>query len=151
TYLHLNEAGRARFLRLLAAEFDIDRARLDKAVAAYQKAGAAAEKPKAEAELRTALIAPRSTILRQFTALPDGFKFLVDMRADLLPYLTRDAGLRGLEADLKAILSSWFDIGLLDLVEITWNSPASLLEKLIAYEAVHRIASWEDLKNRVDA
>src|SRR5690606_33819614 len=48
-------------------------------------------------------------------------------------------------------LSAWFDIGLLDLVEINWNSPAALLEKLIAYEAVHSIRSWDDLKNRVDA
>ncbi|MDE3061111.1 MAG: malonyl-CoA decarboxylase family protein, partial [Pseudomonadota bacterium] len=53
--------------------------------------------------------------------------------------------------DLKAILSSWFDIGLLDLAEITWNSPAALLEKLMEYEAVHRIASWDDLKNRLDS
>ena len=90
-------------------------------------------------------------ILRQFNALPDGFKFLVDLRADLLPLIDKDAKLKGLEADLKAILTAWFDIGLLDLVEINWASPAALLEKLMAYEAVHRITSWEDLKNRVDA
>ena len=34
---------------------------------------------------------------------------------------------------------------------ITWNAPAALLEKLIAYEAVHEIRGWEDLKNRLDS
>src|SRR5690606_13508462 len=32
---------------------------------------------------------------------------------------------------------------------ITWDSPASLLEKLIQYEAVHEIRSWEELRHRV--
>ena len=59
--------------------------------------------------------------------------------------------LRKLDADLKRLLSSWFDIGLLDLKEITWQSPASLLEKLIEYEAVHEIQSWTDMKNRLDS
>jgi malonyl-CoA decarboxylase len=56
-----------------------------------------------------------------------------------------------LEADLKTLLSSWFDVGFLELRRIDWNSPASLLERLIRYEAVHRIESWEDLKNRLDS
>jgi len=61
-----------------------------------------------------------------------------------------DPGLKALERDLKELLRSLFDIGLLDLEEITWSSPAALLEKLIAYEAVHKISSWSDLKNRLD-
>jgi len=40
---------------------------------------------------------------------------------------------------------------LLDMAEISWNSPAALLEKLIQYEAVHEISSWNDLKNRLDS
>ena len=150
TYLSLNEAGHARFLKALAADFDIDHKKLKELTEAYG-AAAASELPKIESDLRQALISPRSIILRQFTALPDGFKFLVNMRADLLPLIAKDAKLKALEADLKSILSTWFDVGLLDLVEITWNSPAALLEKLIEYEAVHRIASWDDLKNRLDA
>lgn len=150
-YLHLNESGRARFLRLLATEFDVKQGAVDKAIKAYGAAESENDRLKAEIALKTALVAPRSTILRQFTALPDGFKFLVDMRADLLPLLGNDAKLKGLEHDLKSILSSWFDIGLLDLAEITWNSPAALLEKLMEYEAVHQIRSWDDLKNRLDA
>ncbi len=151
TYLSLTEAGRARFLRLLAQDFDIDRDKLAKRIEALKPTTAKADLAKYENELREILVSPRSVILRQFNTLPDGFKFLVDMRADLLPLIGKDAALRGLEYDLKQILSSWFDIGLLDLAEINWNSPASILEKLIAYEAVHKVRSWDDLKNRLDA
>jgi malonyl-CoA decarboxylase len=49
------------------------------------------------------------------------------------------------------LFTSWFDIGLLTLERIDWDSPAALLEKLIAYEAVHEIQSWTDLKNRLDS
>ncbi len=38
---------------------------------------------------------------------------------------------------------------MLQLEQISWKSSAELLEKLIAYEAVHAIQSWSDLKNRL--
>ncbi len=151
TYLSLTESGKMRFLALLAEKFDIDRIHLETAIDAYRAATKPTERTNAEAHLREALLSPRSRILRQFTDLPNGFKFLVDMRADLLDFSKKDSALKGLEYDLKSILSAWFDIGLLDMEEITWNSPAALLEKLIAYEAVHKIRSWDDLKNRLDA
>jgi malonyl-CoA decarboxylase len=151
TYLSLTDGGRAKFLQVLAEDFDIDRGRLTKIIEAIRHAKEGAEVIRLENDLREALVTPRSTILRHFNTLPDGFKFLVDMRADLLPLIGKEAALKGLEYDLKAILSSWFDIGLLDLVEITWNSPAAVLEKLIEYEAVHKVRSWEDMKNRLDA
>lgn len=150
TYLMLNDAGRARFLKMLAGDFDMDQPRIAGLAAGYATASPE-ERFRLETELRQALNSPRSTILRQFTALPDGFRFLVNMRADLLPMIGKDLKLKALEYDLKSILSAWFDIGLLDMAEITWNSPAALLEKLIEYEAVHRVASWEDLKNRLDS
>jgi len=39
----------------------------------------------------------------------------------------------------------------LRLEQITWQSSAQILEKLIAYEAVHAIQSWDDLKNRLES
>jgi len=59
--------------------------------------------------------------------------------------------LRGLADDLRDLLANWFDIGFLELQRITWDAPASLLEKLMAYEAVHEIRGWTDLKNRLEA
>src|SRR4029077_9252430 len=49
------------------------------------------------------------------------------------------------------LLGAWFDVGFLDLVRIDWRASAALLEKLVAYEAVHTIRSWRDLKNRLDS
>ncbi len=35
------------------------------------------------------------------------------------------------------------------LRHIDWNTPASILEKIIRYEAVHAIQNWDDLRNRL--
>jgi malonyl-CoA decarboxylase len=36
------------------------------------------------------------------------------------------------------------------LRRIDWSSPASILEKIIRYEAVHEIENWDDLRRRID-
>ena len=151
TYLSLDAAGRERFLRLLAEEFDVDRGKIDRCCAALVAASGRAERAAAETALRDALEPPRITLLRQFNALPEGVKFLVDRRAELMDLDGRDPALHGLQEDLKRLLANWFDIGFLELKSITWESPATLLEKLMAYEAVHAIRSWADLKNRLEA
>ena len=151
TYLALDRAGRERFLQLLAREFDIDheevRRRCEGVIGATEPTRRTAE----ERALRDALEPPRITLLRQFNALPEGVKFLVDRRAELIDLGRRDPLLSGLEEDLKRLLANWFDIGFLELKRITWESPAALLEKLMVYEAVHEIRGWTDLKNRLDA
>ena len=151
TYLQLNETGRARFLRILATEFDTDREAVDAAVARLGDAPHLEGRRAEEAALRRALQSPRIALLTQFNGLPEGVKFLVDMRAELLRLSREDAAFAPLEADLKELLAYWFDIGFLELRRVTWDSPASLLEKLAAYEAVHAIESWQDLKNRLES
>ncbi|HRZ25107.1 MAG TPA: malonyl-CoA decarboxylase, partial [Candidatus Contendobacter sp.] len=151
-YLALEPKGRKRFLQLLATEFDIDRKAVDRAVAKLQQAGDnAEERAKAERTLRQALQPPRLRLLTQLNALPEGFHFLVDLRTELLAWRKDDPALAALERDLLSLLTSWFDVGFLELRRITWDSPASLLEKLFAYEAVHPIKDWGDLKNRLSA
>lgn len=150
-YLNLSDAGKACFLKILGEYFAVDKTTLDKAIMAYQKASEAPAVSKAQQAIRDALLPPRIRILRQFNSLPNGFKFLVDMRADVLKNAKGDHHLEALEDDMRQLLTAWFDIGLLDLEQITWRSPAALLEKLIAYEAVHEIRSWDDLKNRLDS
>ena len=153
TYLALNAAGRQRFLRLLAEEFDVDQREIERRCTAVLDAADGAERAAAEQALRAALRPPRVTLLRQFNALPEGVKFLVDRRAELMD-MDADAAtpaMRGLEQDLKALLADWFDIGFLELRRIGWDAPAALLEKLMAYEAVHEIRGWTDMKNRLAA
>jgi malonyl-CoA decarboxylase len=150
-YLSLNQKGRERFLKILAREFSLDRERVLEQFEIFRNAKDEEGQLNAVHALRECLESPRLKILRHFNTLDDGFKFLVDMRADLLSLNTRDVSLKGLEKDLKYLLGSLFDIGLLDMEQITWSSPAALLEKLIQYEAVHAISSWGDLKNRLDS
>ena len=151
TYLSLDPDGRERFLQLLAGEFDVDRHEIDRCCKALVNASGADQRAATERALRAALEPPRITLLRQFNALPEGVKFLVDRRAELIDLGQRDTLFIGLEGDLKRLLANWFDIGFLELKRITWESPAALLERLMAYEAVHEIRGWTDLKNRLEA
>lgn len=148
-YLSLSRDGRRRFLLLLAEEFGTKSEQVAEAMRNWQDAGDEAARHKAEQQLRTALTAPRMALLTQFNALPQGVKFLVDMRADILSFLKDEPSLKPLDADLQGLLVSWFDIGFLEMRAISWDSSASLLEKLIEYEAVHEIRSWQDLRNRL--
>lgn len=149
-YLALNAQGRLRFLQLLATHYDIDDAAVESAIEGWRQA-AVEDKAASRIALRDTLDPPRMKLLSQFTELPEGIKFLVDMRAELLDLRKTYPKLLPLEADLKRLLSSWFDIGLLQMEQINWHSGAHLLEKLIAYEAVHAIQSWDDLKNRLES
>jgi len=150
-YLAADHAGRDAFLRALA-RLDSDSEAVAKAMAGVAAAGADDEaRAAAKARLRRVLEPPRLKLLTQFTTIPDGMKFLVDLRAELLQRSSGDAMLTALDADLRGQLAAWFDVGFLELRRIDWTSPAALLEKLVGYEAVHRIRTWRDLKNRLDS
>ncbi|MBV8523133.1 MAG: malonyl-CoA decarboxylase family protein [Acetobacteraceae bacterium] len=150
TYLAADTAGRIEFLQTLAG-FDSDPQAVADAYSMVQAARDVAERAAAKARLRRALEPPRSRLLTQFTTIPDGMKFLVDLRAFLLENKKDDPWLNALEGDLHRLLASWFDVGFLELSRIDWWSPAGLLAKLVGYEAVHEIRSWRDLKNRLDS
>ena len=141
---------RTAILNLITREFAPDRDQLEEAISAIRLAANDAELSRAEARLRIALDAPRARFFTQFNLLPDGVKFLVDLRADLLAALPKEPALEVLKVELDGLLESWFDPGFLELKRITWNSPALVLEKLMAGEAVHPIESWGDLRNRLD-
>src|SRR6185436_2688620 len=141
---------RAAILNLISHEFAPERPELAAAIAQMQAAADEHEMGRAEARLRLALDAPRATFLAQFNLLPDGVRFLVDLRADLLGLLPQEPGLEVLKVEIDGLFERWFDPGFLELKRITWQSPALVLEKLMAYEAVHPIASWNDLRNRLD-
>ena len=150
-YLQLSEVGKARFLRMLNDQFSSSREDIDQSISKYVNNADPALEEKLRFELAAALCSPRMGILKQFMSLSEGVRFLVSMRADVISLSRRGENFFALERDLKGVLSSLFDVGLLELRHITWDSPASLLEKLILYEAVHAISSWEDLRYRLDS
>jgi malonyl-CoA decarboxylase len=147
-YVALSDDGRRNFLSMLARDFWTDPQTVDDAIAALATAD---NRRAAERNLRNALVPPADRLLRLLTGLEGGVKFLVDLRADTLRVAAGHAALGDLDRELKAQLATLFDVGLLALRRITWDAPAALLEKLIAYEAVHAINSWDDLKNRLDS
>jgi malonyl-CoA decarboxylase len=72
------------------------------------------------------------------------------MRSDLLRLSNNDPQLEALDLDFRHLFASWFNRGFLVLRPINWESPAHILEKITAYEAVHAIDSWSDLRRRLE-
>ncbi|MDM0067930.1 malonyl-CoA decarboxylase [Variovorax sp. J31P207] len=136
---------------LMSERFAPDVQKLSTARDQHEAAVGTPDEGQAEIGLRRALASPRARLLQRFAIDPDGMRFLVDLRAELLPHLKGDRRLLPLEAELEHLFSTWFDMAFLDLRRISWDSPASLIEKLIQYEAVHDIKSWADVKNRLDS
>jgi len=151
TYQGLTDPSRTRFLQVLADEFGPDEQAVTRAIQDYLHTPPGPERRNVESRLRLALGSPRIRILKQFNLLPDGVKFLVDLRTDVLRFAGDAPELEVVDEELYSLLGSWFDVGNLELTRISWASPAVLLEKLIAYEAVHEIRGWGDLRNRLDS
>lgn len=150
-YMRLNPEGRHRFLTLLAQEFGTNPKEVDAAIETVRTASGPRERHAAEVALRDVLRPPRVRLLTQFNGLPEGVKFLVDLRAEMMTWAKQEPLLEEFSQDMRRMLTTWFDVGFLEMQRMTWDAPASLLEKLIAYEAVHEIQSWDDLKNRLDS
>lgn len=148
-YQSLDDAGRVRFMETIASRFGTDAHALDHAVAQLRTATDDAERARAERALRQAVTPRYAALLHVITGMPNGVQHLVDLRADLVAVQPEHPAL-GLFADeLAGHLSTLFDVGLLELRQITWDSPASVLERLMAAERVHRISSWDDVQHRL--
>jgi len=149
-YAGLDLEGRRRFLAAVAAEFGTDPVAVDRAVDRIRVARTRPDRLAAERELRRAVIPRYANWLHVVTGLPQGVGFLIELRADLLAVRGDDTALGLLDDELTGHLSTLFDVGLLELRQITWDSPASVLERLMATEAVHAISGWDDLRHRLD-
>lgn len=101
------------------------------------------------ASLAAAVEAPRQELFRRMNMAPEGTATLVKLREYLAVQLDANPALHPVDADLKHLFGSWFNRGFLELKRIDWNTPAAILEKLIAYEAVHAIDGWDDLRRRL--
>jgi malonyl-CoA decarboxylase len=141
----LDPDDRHNFQRYLAMEFNPDKTVLHTAAERYL-ADSTAE---AAAALAQAADPPRQELLRRMNMAPGGTGALIAMRSELTTHLHDEPGLKLLDADLRHLFASWFNRGFLELRRIDWQSPAAVLEKLIAYEAVHEIKGWDDLRRRL--
>lgn len=149
-YLAAGHDERADAWRLMTEQFSPDAKKVKQAKDQYEAALGTEEEAQAEIRLRKAFHSPRTRLLQRLGATPGGMRFLLDLRTELLQQLRTEPALLPLDAELEHLFTGWFDIGFLELRTISWDSPASLIEKLIKYEAVHDIVSWDDAKNRLD-
>jgi malonyl-CoA decarboxylase len=121
---------------------------------ATEKLAEAASLYLAEPSARTAALLahsaepPRQELLRRINMAEGGTAALLRLRSQLL-LLSKHVDIANLDSDLRHLFASWFNRGFLELRRIDWHTPAAILEKLIAYEAVHEIRSWDDLRRRL--
>jgi malonyl-CoA decarboxylase len=145
TYRELDADGKLEFLLGLSEGFCADPEAVRDALAAYDR------KPSSHLMGLVGKVAepPRQELLRRLNQAPRATHALVNMRADLLRLLPQNPRLRALEEDFVHLLHSWFNRGFLVMQRIDWSSSAELLERIIRYEAVHSIATWDELRDRL--
>jgi malonyl-CoA decarboxylase len=150
-YATASTAQRRDLWLLMSEQFVADAEQIKAAQTQFSAAVGTPDEAAAEVQYRRATVSPRRRILQRFSAHPEGIRFLVDVRAEMQSHLKGDKRLLALDVEMEYMFSTWFDVGFLELRRISWDSPASLVEKLIKFEAVHDIRSWADVKNRLDS
>jgi malonyl-CoA decarboxylase len=133
------------FFHALAERFDIDGAALQTVAGEFVSDPDTAHL----VALRAAAEPRRQELFRRLNMAPEGTLRLVRMRADLLGMLRDDPALKRVDLDFEHLFASWFNRGFLVLRPIDWQTPAHILEKIVAYEAVHAISDWNDLRRRL--
>lgn len=146
-YQSLDKESQLAFFDLLARNFSPDPNDIGAAADNY-RASPSAENLR---RLQRVVEPPRQELFRRLNMAPNGTRSLVELRRQVLSELPGRPELEPIAADLGHLLTSWFNSGFLTLQRIDWRSPASILEKLIAYEAVHQIQGWQDLRRRLEA
>lgn len=142
----LDDAEKLAFFLHIATTMNIDPERVRTTLDDYEKAPSKVSY-RAFAE---AAEPARQEFVRRLNRVPGATGALVQMRANLLRLGRKEPELQALDLDFRHLFASWFNRGFLVLRPISWESPAHILEKIIAYEAVHAIDSWEDLRRRLE-
>ena len=145
-YNGLDPEGRRLFFDLLARDFSPDPDAVLAAAEAYRREPG----PATLARLQGVTEPPRQEVFRRMNMAPGGTQVLVGLRRELLDVLPAQPHLASVDDDLVHLFGSWFNRGFLELRRIDWGTPAAILEKLIAYEAVHEIRGFPDLKRRLE-
>lgn len=141
----LSDQERERFFDVLLTEFGPNAPDMNDAIKAY----ATDPSPASMLAINRASEPRRQELIRRLNLAPGGTATLVKMRRFLLERLRTRPDLKPVDADFLHLFNSWFNRGFLVLRPIDWSTPANILEKIIRYEAVHEIASWDDLKRRL--
>ncbi|MCG3269496.1 malonyl-CoA decarboxylase [Yoonia sp. I 8.24] len=144
-YAALTADDKTAFFYYLNSDLDIDAAKIAEIAAQY----ANEPTPELFKTLSQAAEPKRQELLRRLNQPVGATAALVSMRVDLLKLLRDHPDLKRTNHDFAHLLRSWFNRGFLVLQQISWDTPARILDKIVAYEAVHEIDDWDDLRRRL--
>ena len=88
-------------------------------------------------------------LFKRLNTANEGTLRLVRLRERILQLKKDNPSLDFFDKSLLKLFKHWFNPSFLVLENIDWTTPANILEKIIAYEAVHEINSWDDLRARL--
>ena len=142
---HLSENDLLDFFKLIRDNYEISAKDLSVAIESYKT-----EQSSNNLINLLKLSEPkRREIFRRCNGISRGTIRLVNIRKRLLKLLKNNSELKAVDHDMVYLFKNWFNRGFLILRPINWETPAHILEKIIAYEAVHQINSWDELRARL--
>ncbi|MEC7816201.1 MAG: malonyl-CoA decarboxylase [Pseudomonadota bacterium] len=145
-YQSLEDDEKQAFFDILARTFAADPGKIDAAYRQYKTD----RSNQSLVELFDVCEPLRQELLRRLNLAQGATYELVRMRQDFLRLMKDHKDFDAINADFVHLFASWFNRGFLVLKRIDWTTPATILEKLIRYEAVHKIHGWDDLRRRLD-
>ena len=141
----LNDKELTNFFELLRKNYEVDSENLLLAIQNYDY-----EKNSQNLVNLLKLSEPsRRDIFTRCNGITRGTIRLVNLRKRLIELIIKKPELKAVDYDLVYLFKNWFNRGFLILRPINWETPAHILEKIIAYEAVHEINSWDELRTRL--
>ena len=138
-----DDNGLKKFLKNLLAKYDIDTKKLLKDVKRYSSE----KNEKSLREINNSSEPRWVELFRRLNSTSNGTSRLVKLRERI--HLLKDPELKTFDSGLLNLFRYWFNPSFLVLEKIDWETPANILEKIIEYEAVHEINSWNDLRARL--
>ena len=144
-YRAADDETRLAFFHYLNTQLDVDAARISELADAYSHN----QTERSFRLLSEACEPGRQELLRRLNQPVGATRHLVEMRVDLLKFTKSHSELARTDYDFVHLLRSWFNRGFLVLEQIDWATPAHILDKIVAYEAVHEINDLEDLRLRL--
>ena len=138
-----DDKGLKKFLLNLLSNYDIDTGKLIEDVKTYNN-------DKNDQNLKKINISAEPKwieLFRRLNSTSNGTSRLVKLRERIRAL--EDSDLKAFDSGLLKLFKYWFNPSFLVLEKIDWETPANILEKIIEYEAVHEINSWDDLRARL--
>ena len=138
-----DDKGLKKFLLNLLSNYDIDTGKLIEDVETYNN-------DKNDQNLKKINISAEPKwieLFRRLNSTSNGTSRLVKLRERIRAL--EDSDLKAFDSGLLKLFKYWFNPSFLVLEKIDWETPANILEKIIEYEAVHEINSWDDLRARL--